>query len=74
MEYSYIVLGSSSDLYKFSYSDFKQVDNAYYLPGMESNLNEIEKLLFRMHTWRKLNNIINIPLKKAWNYFLLELG
>lgn len=71
MEYSYVVLGSSSDLYKFSYSDFKKTDYAYYIPGMESNLTKIGFALFRIHTWKKLNSIVNIPLKHVWNRFLL---
>ena len=71
MEYSYVVLGSSSDLYKFSYSDFKKTDYAYYIPGIESNLSKIGFALFRIHTWKKLNSIVNIPLKHVWNKFLL---
>ena len=71
MKYNYIVLGSSSDLYRFSYSDFKKTDYAYYIPGMESNLSKIGNTLFRFHTWKKLNRIIPLPFKQIWNGFLL---
>ncbi len=71
MKYNYVVLGSSSDLYKFSYSDLRKTNYATYIPGIESKLNKIEQGLLRAHTWRKLNSIVSLPFKGVWNKILL---
>ena len=65
MKYNYVVLGSSWDLYKQSYSDLANVDYAEYLADYFSNVNNILKqFLLKINLSSKYNNIFPIPFKE----------
>lgn len=66
-KYNYIILGSEWDLYKIAFSDLKDYENIQYISGMFPPKHSLKGFLYRIHFNRKINNIINLPLKGIWN-------
>ena len=72
MKYNYVILGSCDDYYKVAYSELDKYPNVCSIMDyLESNSNFI-KTLFRLHTSIKLNNIIDLPLKKIWYPYIFR--
>lgn len=66
LRYNYVILGSSWDLYKQSYSDVIENSNVRYITD-----DVIKKLIARNPLYHfqfsKINNYLSLPLKGIWN-------
>ena len=67
-QYNYVVLGSSWDLYKQSYSDLNTVGYAQYIWRKVPSRFSFYGLLYRLH----FNKRIKFPLKFFWNSFFVK--
>lgn len=75
LNYNYIVLGSTDEYYKISYSDLNKVSNCKYLsePFTEKTvLNKILRVIHKIHMSSKVNKIIQLPFKSMWNSILVD--
>lgn len=68
----FIFLGNSSDLSKYAYSDLISLDQAVYVPGIYSQFNRIQYLLFRLHTMNSIKRFIELPFKSFWPRVILK--
>lgn len=64
--YNYVVLGSSWDIYKYSFSELASCEGADYYCDLSNSLGCLSPL-YKVHTSRSVNNIIPLPFKRIWN-------
>lgn len=61
-----IVLFAGNDLCRCMFSDIARLDNWEAIEDLIYTKSKILKLIFRIHTSVKVNNIINLPFKSIW--------
>ena len=72
MDFFFVFLGDSSELSKYSYSDLKKMENAIYVPGLYSQFNRVQYVLFRLHTINCIKKYIRLPLISLWNRVIFK--
>lgn len=62
----FVILGSDSELFRFSYSDLAFHRNSIYVPGISSTLSNLGKILFRFQFSPKTSSFFPVRTKKIW--------
>lgn len=67
MTHNFVIFGSSWDLYKQSYSDLYQLENARYISDPSVNINKgIDKWLYKLQHNPHIYNRVHFPWKERW--------
>lgn len=73
MRYKFIIVGSSWDLYKQSYSDLYDKDFAEYICEPPQNIQGIDRIIYNIQHNPHIYNRINLPFKERWfKYYFQE--
>lgn len=64
MEYNYILINYSNEIYKYYYKDINQLDYAYFDYGYPYV--KVFQLLMKIHLSSKINRIMKLPGKEFW--------
>lgn len=73
MKYSFHLFWFATDYYRFAYSDLSNLSDIVVHWGIESALGNISKQIFRAHNAPATNKLINLPFKKVWFPYLINL-
>ncbi|MFW6015262.1 MAG: hypothetical protein ACOCRK_02345 [bacterium] len=65
--FNYVIFWSESDFYKVSISDVIGLENVKVYYSYFDNIKLPLRVIYRIQNSKKLNGIINIPLKHLWN-------
>ena len=72
MKYNYVLFGSPEDYYKVSYSELYDLPGAHcIMDGLDSG-NQVLQILFKLHTSKKTQEYIDLPLKSIWNKLIFK--
>lgn len=65
LHYNYIIF-MSSDYNKVAYMDIKDNDQVIFINGHYQSSNRFEKICYRLHHSRKVNQLVHLPFKQYW--------
>ena len=65
LHYNYIIF-MSSDYNKVAYMDIKDNDQVIFINGHYQSSNRLEKICYRLHHSRKVNQLVHLPFKQYW--------
>lgn len=70
-QYNYVIFQTASEYFKISYSDLQKRNDVIYIDHFKPNKLKVKKLIHRIQHSKKINSIIELPLKKVWypSYF-----
>lgn len=72
MKYNYVILGSPEDYYKVAYGELKDKEYAYCLMDGIDCRSKLIQYLFKIHTSKTTQKIINLPFKEIWNSYIFR--
>lgn len=70
MKYNYVIFGSESEYYKYSYKELNSNDGAMYFS--EPSLNKAINTIRKFHMTPRINRFINLPGKGIWNKIIFR--